>query len=160
MGDGCMLRAYVMMGGMMGRGMMGGRGGMMGYGGMSSMMSSMMARGMMGGRGGMMGGDMAGMMGGMGGVAEKKGTDQRNVDRAKEREEAEKAIEQIKGSDLFDRYFNIIQLTVYGQARFYNKPPEEAEAPESPGDASAAEAGAEPAKAEPAKAAPAEAPKS
>jgi hypothetical protein len=97
-------------------------------------------------------GDMAGMMGGyggmgMGGAVEKKGTDQRSVDRAKERAEAEKAIEQVKGTELFDRYFNIVELTVYGRARFYNKPPEE-EATESAGDAEHAEAGAETPKAE------------
>jgi hypothetical protein len=93
----------------------------------------------------MMGGMMGGM--GMGGAVEKKGTDQRNVDKAKEREEAEKAIEQVKGTELFDRYFNIIELTVYGRARFYNKPPEE-EATESAGDAAPAEAGAEAPKAQ------------
>ncbi|APW63465.1 hypothetical protein [Paludisphaera borealis] len=153
-----------MMGSMMGRGGM--RSGPMGYGGMSSMMSSMMARGggMRGGPGGdSMGGMssmMSSMMGGAGGaaVAEKKGTDQRSVDRAKERQEAEKAIESIKGTSLFDPYFNILELTVYGRARFYNQPPADIEAPASPGDADAptTATGDEPAKGEAAKA---EAPK-
>jgi len=141
-----------MMGGMM-RGY-GGRmgGGMMGYGGKASnysaMMSQMMGRGMMGGPSmGMM------MMGpGMGGGPARKGTDKRSVDRGKTRETEKKTAEAAKGPSLFDPYFNIVELKVYGQARFYNPPPEEPATEPSPGDAAAALAPDEAAKAEAAKA--------
>ena len=130
----------MMGGGMMGRDMMMG-GGAMGYGGMNSMMmNNMMMPGMMGGRGGMdMMNGMMGGMGGMGAAAQKKGEDKRSFDRAKSREEELKKIETITGKSLFDPYFNIVELTVYGQARFYNEPPPpEAAEPTSPGDAEAA----------------------
>jgi hypothetical protein len=123
-----------------GFGMMGG--GMMGYGGMyGSMMMRRMAEGGMGrgmaGYGGMMSQMMnqqyrgMGGYGGMGGMmglnqqAQRKGTDVRGVNREKQREETKKAIEEAKGPSLFDPYYDIVEVTVYGQARFFNPPPEE-----------------------------------
>jgi hypothetical protein len=124
-----------------GLGMMGGMGG---YGGMygSMMMRRMAEGGMMGrgmtGYGGMMGQMMnsqmsqyRGMMGGMGGMmganpqTQRKGTDVRGVNREKQREETKKAIEEAKGPSLFDPYYDIVEVTIYGQARFFNPPPEE-----------------------------------
>ncbi|AMV37655.1 hypothetical protein [Planctomyces sp. SH-PL62] len=146
---------YGMMGmmGMMGGpgGMMGGRG-RMGYGGMMS--------GRMGGMGGMPGmeGGMMGMMGpggmmggGMGMAPTRQGVDKRGENRAEKRKEAEKALESTKPVLNFDPYFNIVEVTVYGQARFYNEPTPEAVDAESPGatDADAADpAAAEEPKAE------------
>ncbi len=137
-----------MMGGMMGsmgmgrmmRGMMGG-----GYGGMASqmrnqMMSSQMS--MMGGmRMGMQGMGMGGM-GGMGGAgrAEHKKVDVSNVNRKEEREKKAKELEEKKGPTLFDPYFNIVQVTVYGQARFFDAPPIAPPAEPSLGDAAASPA--------------------
>jgi hypothetical protein len=128
-GDTTML-GYGGMTGMMG--MMGGRGGMMdmmgsmpgGGGGYEGMMA-----GMMGGRGGMgagmmPGGGYEGMMGGMGGMQDtRKGTDVRSRDRRKEREEAEKSLAKKARMSLQDPYFNVVEVSVYGQARFYNPPP-------------------------------------
>jgi len=128
-GDSTML-GYGGMTGMMGG--MGGRGGMMdmmggmpgGGGGYEGMMA-----GMMGGRGGMgagmmPGGGYEGMMGGMGGMQEtRKGTDVRSRDRRKEREEAEKSLAKKARMSLQDPYFNVVEVSVYGQARFYNPPP-------------------------------------
>ena len=134
-----------MMGGMMGyggmmRGMMmggkeGGMSGMMGYGGMMSQMMGGYSR-MMGGRMGMEMG-MSGMAGygGMGTPA-RQGTDKRGVDRAKKRDETEKAVEEAKGPSLFDPYYYVVELKVYGQARFFNPPPEEPESELSLGDES------------------------
>jgi hypothetical protein len=111
-------------------GMMGGRGGMMdmmgsmpgGGGGYEGMMA-----GMMGGRGGMgagmmPGGGYEGMMGGMGGMQDtRKGTDVRSRDRRKEREEAEKSLAKKARMSLQDPYFNVVEVSVYGQARFYGQ---------------------------------------
>ncbi len=153
-----------MMGGM-GAGMMGMRmGGMSGYGGM---MGSMMARmGQQYGMGGMGAGMMGLRMGGMGmgpAAAARKGTDVRSKNRGKERQEETKAVQTAKGPSLFDPYFDIVEIKVYGQARFYNPPPADAATQPSPGE-TAAKAGetAEPAKsdastAEAAKTAPAKA---
>ena len=130
-------------GGMMG--MMGGRrGGMLGYGGMMGEMDPTMmmpGAGMMGPGMGMMGrgrmGEMmdpsmmaGGMMGpGMGMMgATRKGVDKRGVDRAEKRKEEAKAREEAaKPTTLFDPYYNIVQVTIYGQARFFNEPTPEAE---------------------------------
>ncbi|WP_206108170.1 hypothetical protein [Paludisphaera soli] len=137
--------------GMMGMmGMMGGRGrgGMQGYGGMMS--------GMMGGRGGRMDEmGMAGMMGGMGpgmggmgamgGMNTRKGVDKRGENRAEKRKEDEKALAASRPVVNFDAYFNIVEVTVYGQARFYNDPALEPAATDSLGEAGAeAETPAEP----------------
>ena len=126
----------------MGMGMMGmGYGGMMrgmmsrGYGGMASQMAAMQSQmGRMGSMGmgpGMGMGMGMGPMGG-GGRDERKKVDVRNVDRKKERTKAEEELEKRRGPSLFDPYFNIVQVTVYGQARFYNPPPADAEAQAQP----------------------------
>jgi hypothetical protein len=165
-----------MMGGMM-RGRMGGMGMMSGYGGMMQSYGSMMAR--MGGQYG--GGPGMGMMGYGGAAAQtRKGVDKRSTKRGDVREKETKAAETAKGPSLFDPYFDIVEVKVYGQARFYNPPPPEAEVPPSlgettatapaigepaKGDAPAAKAESakdgpektEPAKAEPGKAEPANA---
>jgi hypothetical protein len=120
----------------------GGMGGMSGFGGRATEMSSMgMAMGMMGQRMGGMGGGYGGM-GAMGGAAvpERKGIDKRGVDAEKERKAREKAALDSRGPAVFDPYFNIVQVTVYGQARFFNAPPEEPAAEPSPGDTTAAAA--------------------
>jgi hypothetical protein len=126
--------------------MMGRRGGMgmSGYGGGASNYGGMMQM-MMGGRGSMMG-----MMGGGGGAAARKGTDKRSVDRGKKREDEIKAAETSKGLSLFDPFFNIVEVKIYGQARFYNSPPDEPEGEASPGQVTAETPKTEPA-AEPAK---------
>ncbi|MFM7132586.1 MAG: hypothetical protein ACKO0V_24855, partial [bacterium] len=137
-----------MMGGRggMGMGMMDMMGGMPGGGGGYEGMMGM--PGMGGGRGGMgagmmPGGGYEGMMGGMGGMQEaRKGTDVRSRDRRKEREEAEKSIAKKARMSLQDPYYNVVEVSVYGQARFYNPPPP----PEAaPSDGSAAEGAEKPA---------------
>jgi hypothetical protein len=156
-----------MMGGMM-RGAMGGRmggeGSMSGYGGMMSGYGSMMSRMMSGSRGAMSG---MGMGMGMGPAApSRQGTDKRTTDRGKVRKEETKAVETAKNPSLFDPYFDIVEVKVYGQARFYNPPPADAETEPSLGDTAAKAASdnepakgdattAEPAKTEPAKTQPA-----
>ena len=111
--------------GMMGGGRRGGMGGMgmggmVGMGGMASQMANMMSQqGMRGG--GMAGAGMPGA-GGMG-SAKSKGKDVRSKDRGDEREAKTKAINEAKGPTLFDMYFDIVEVKVYGQARFYNAPP-------------------------------------
>jgi hypothetical protein len=155
-----------MMGGMMGRrGMMGFGGEASGVAGMMSQnYASMMSQNMS--RMGSMGMGMGNMSMGMGGGAdEKKGIDKRSTDRAKIRKEAIKKVEESKGVSHFDPYYNIVEVKVYGQARFYNAPPAEAPAESSPGEvapeapkAEAQTKSAEPAKAqEPAKTEPAKA---
>jgi hypothetical protein len=116
-----------MMGYMMGS-MMGGRRGMTGYGGMMGDMQSQMR----------MQSQMMGSMGRMGmpGAAaspERKGKDNRAVDRSKKRKDEEAKVNEAKGPSLFDPYFDIVEVTVYGQARFFNPPPAEAAAEPSPG---------------------------
>lgn len=133
-----------------------------GYGMMPGMMPGM--EGMMGGRGGygsdMMGPGSAGMMpGGMegmgyGGMAPtvRQGKSIRDVDKAKQRA---KAIADAKKKKVekkaVDPYYNVIEVTVYGQARFYNAPP-----PPAGPEPSASES--TPAAEEAAPAAPADAP--
>jgi hypothetical protein len=130
-----------MMGGGMAEMMMRSRGGemagmgrgMMGFGGMMGMMQGQMS--MSARAGGNY--NMAGMgmgMAGMGATAARKGTDVRNVDTKKARKEKEKAIEQSKGVTLFDPHFDIVQVTVYGQARFFNPPTGEEPAQPSLGE--------------------------
>jgi hypothetical protein len=145
----------MMMGGMM-RGMRMGMGEGMGsgYGGMMSGMGNYMSQMMSGMRGAGMGrmGEMGGMMSGAGGPT-RQGTNKRDQDRSKKRAEETKAVEKAKGPSLFDPHYDILELKIYGQARFYNPPPADAEteAAPSPGEAAAAKA-EEPEKAEPAKA--------
>ncbi len=67
-------------------------------------------------------------MGGMRGfgppTSTPKGTDLRGTNRKERREEEEKAMENAKsGPSLFDPYYNIVEVRIYGQARFYNPPP-------------------------------------
>jgi hypothetical protein len=134
-------------GGMMpGGGMMSMRRGMAGYGGMMGAMQGQMMMQMRGAmtsqmssmarRGEMMGG--MGPMGGMGAGTERKGKDVRSEKRAEKRKENEEALKKSTGPTLFDPYFDIVQVTVYGQARFFNAPPEEPAAEPSPGEATAA----------------------
>jgi len=126
-GSGGMMSGMSSMMGMMG--MMGGPG--MGMGGdMESYMEMMGAMG--GGRPGMMSGMMPGMgmggmmMGGMGnqGTAVSKGTDIRSIDQKKERQKREEEAKKKTTISVFDPYYDIVQVSVYGQARFYNKPPD------------------------------------
>ena len=56
------------------------------------------------------------------------GTNLRSSERKKAREETLKKMENSKsGPTLFDPYYNIVEVKIYGQARFYNPPPEETE---------------------------------
>ena len=117
---------------------------MLGYGGNTGMMGMMggMGRGGRGGMGGMMEGMEGGMGMGMGGAGDpKKGVDVRSKDRRKEREAAEKNLANRARFSLQDPYYNVVEVSVYGQARFYVPPPPP-EAVASEGDA-AAEAPAE-----------------
>jgi hypothetical protein len=128
-------------------GMRGGRGmrsGMMGrrdemeggqfggnFGGRGAMM--MRGRGMSEGRG----------FGGQGTQPDRQGTDRRALDPKKKREALNKMMEERQaGPSLFDPYFNIVEVKIYGQARFYNPPPSETEEEPSPGDPGAAPADA------------------
>jgi len=105
------------------------------------------------------------MMGMGGGAPSRQGTDKRSVNREEKRKEAIKSVEDAKGPSLFDPYFNIVEVKVYGQARFYNSPPEEPEAEpslgETAGDASKPEPGKDDAAADASKGEPSkvEAPK-
>ncbi len=137
-------------GGRMGMGM--NMGGMVGMGGMASQMQQMQAmqasnERMMGGMANMAGFGAGGGSGPTGKA--KKGADNRTKDRAKTREEKEKAIASTKGPVYTDAYFDLVQVKVYGQARFFNAPPVEA-APE-PSTSQAATGGASPAADEAAK---------
>jgi hypothetical protein len=131
-------------------GMMGEMGGMMGGNQAAGMMAGMMRMRGMSGFGGMMGGSqmqsqMQGMgrMGGMFGMGaaadRKKGTDVRKQNRAEDRKKQEEQASKAKGPSFFDPYFDIVQVTVYGQARFFLPPPplDPTEQP-SPGDTAAA----------------------
>ena len=125
--------------GMGGMGMMGGYGGgrnaMMGGGGGRSMAEMMGGRSQMGRQGGggasqpgMEGSNMAAMMGGMRGMMntpKKSGTDLRSgVNKAEERKKQAKDAAKAKAAPKksVDQYYNVIEVTVYGQARFYNTP--------------------------------------
>ena len=44
-------------------------------------------------------------------------------DRAKDRKKQEEAASKAKGPSFFDPYFDIVEVTVYGQARFFKPPP-------------------------------------
>ena len=114
-------------------------GGQAGYGGMMSQMNQQMRMqmsrfSMSGGRGGM-GGGYPGMATD---TSKRKGTDVRNVKREEARKTAEKAVEEKKGPTLFDPYFEIVEVTVYGRARIYNAPPEAPAAESSLGETPAA----------------------
>ena len=140
------------MGGMMG---MMGRGSMSGFGG--NYMRGM--SGMTGGGGGMQESMMKGMGGGgmMGGAAtpQRKGVDVRTKDRAKDAAAAVKAVKSAATSSTQDPYFYIVEVKIYGQARFFNPPPVEAppepsqSEAEKPADTAAAADPEAPKKAEP-----------
>jgi hypothetical protein len=151
--------------------MMGGPGmDMEGPGGRNAAMMNMMNRGGPGMPGG--GRNMMEMMSGYGPMsggnqapAPKKGTDIRSKDMAKERkDQAKKEANAAKNAtkSKVDLYFNIIEVTVYGQARFYNAPPAPPQEQPSTSQAAAPTAPAETPKAEvpAAEAAKTEAPKS
>ena len=126
-----------MMGSMMGTMMS--RRGMTGYGGMMGQMQNQMMQmrqSMMMSMGGGMG---MGAMGAAAGTA-RKGQDNRSNDRVKKRKEEETKVNEAKGPSLFDPYFDIVEVTVYGQARFFKAPPVEATPEPSPGATPAAAA--------------------
>ncbi len=134
-----------MMGGSMMAPMMGK--GRTGYGGMMAQMQGQMMQqrqSMMAGQMGAMGRMGMGMMGGGAASAARKGQDNRGVDRSKKRQEEEKKVSEAKGPSLFDPYFDIVEVTVYGQARFFRPPPVEAAVEPSPGATPAAAATAPP----------------
>jgi hypothetical protein len=147
--------------GMMGMGRMGGGryvpfGGQQRFGSMMDI-EDRMGMGMMmpGGRGMM-------MPGGYGRGGRAGGRDVRGMNPAEKRKAEEEAMKKALENPppLHDQYFNIVQVTVYGQARFYNAPPPDeapAEGTTSPGQpatppaegaAAGTEPGAAPAKAE------------
>jgi hypothetical protein len=126
MGDGGEMGMRMSMSSMPGRGARG----MAGMGGMASRMGMQMgAMGRMGSAGPMGSGATSGA---------RKGIDNRTIKRADERKKAEEAISKTKGPSLFDPYFDIVQVTVYGQARFFNPPPEMPAVEPSPGETAAA----------------------
>ncbi|MGO9599407.1 MAG: hypothetical protein ACLP7Q_15565 [Isosphaeraceae bacterium] len=88
--------------------------GMSGYAGMMSRMRS--------------GGSPRGTTG-MGGAAasSRQGTNKRDRDRGKQREEEAKSVESAKGPSLFDPHYNVVVVRIYGQARLYKSPPADAE---------------------------------
>ena len=134
--------------GMGSMGSMGGMSGMMrgmmtsqGYGGMASQMRSRMMGGGMGmGMGNRSMGMGTGGMSGNNAADQRKKVDTSNINRKEEREKKDKAVEEQKGPSLFDPYFNIVEVKVYGQARFYLPPTAEAAEPSSPGDVAASPA--------------------
>jgi hypothetical protein len=105
--------------------------GMSGFGGMASQMGSMDRMSRMG-PGAAMG------MGVAASTTARKGTDNRTKNRADERKKETEAVSKSTGPSLFDPYFDIVEVTVYGQARFYNPPPEIPAVEPSPGDTAAA----------------------
>ncbi len=105
-----------------------GRSRMTGFGGMAMAMQGQRGsmRGMPGSAG--MPGMSEMMMGGGGtgrAATSAKAVDKRGVDRAEARKkiEAEEKLAR-PSSVIHDPYYNIVEVTVYGQARFYNPPPE------------------------------------
>ncbi len=157
-GDTAMNGMRGMEGGMMGLGR--GYGGAMGGYPPGMMMNSaaMANEGgkMMGGGGypGMM--NMPGMMGGGATAKAKTGIDNRSKEAKKKRDDQAKAYrDRARASDM---YYDVVEVTVYGQARFYNPPPAPAAAePSASTEQPAAADAAKPADADPAK--PADAPK-
>lgn len=119
----------------------------------SRMMMMRGGRGEMGGMNmpgpGMMPGMYGPMMGrgDMGGASTKKGTDVRSENKRKEREEREKKRKALGRA--IDTYYDIVEVTIYGQARFYNPPP--APPPAEAAVASPGEAAPDAAKADEAK---------
>jgi hypothetical protein len=91
------------------------------------------------------GGGMEGMMmnmpgagrGGASAAVSKSGTDARGVNKAADRKKAEKEAAKKKEASKvkLDQYYNIVELIVYGQARFYNPPPAPTPTAETPSTA-------------------------
>ncbi len=128
-GSGSMMGMMGMMPGMMGR-----RGGVTAFGGNSAMMN-MYNAGSMRPPGGAMG------YGASSSTTTKSGVDKRGTDKRKVRKEGASESEKVKNThSTQDPYFNVVEVTVYGQARFYNPPP-----PEPPAEPSVAAEGAAPA---------------
>src|SRR5262249_20771214 len=91
---------------------------MFGYGEMAMMMRpSMMGVTTFGGNPGMMMMPQYGAM--MGGADAKKGIDKRSVDRRKSKKEELDKLKKVGPAALHDPYYTVVELTVYGQARFY-----------------------------------------
>src|SRR3954467_10695764 len=78
--------------------------------------------------GGMSGSGYPGAGGGM--APQRSGIDKRSVDRAKQRKAEELAVKSGATPTIPDPYFNIVEVTIYGQARFYNPSPPPEPAPE------------------------------
>lgn len=119
-----------------------------GYRGGMGQMGEMMFNSQMGmnyGRGRMGAGEMSAMggqmyggggYGGYGGATTttRTGKSRREHDVAKEKEEKQKARKTVEVK-IHDPYYNIIEVTIWGQARFYNTPPAETPAEsQSPGE--------------------------
>ena len=101
---------------------------MVGMGGMANQMEQHDGAAGDAASGGMGGGRM-GMAGGMGQrrAAKKKGEGRARARTAgTNARQGQKAIDEAKGPTLFDLYFDIVQVKVYGQARFFNAPPADA----------------------------------
>jgi len=147
--------------GMMGMGRGANMGGMVGMGGMAQQQMMQQMQQQMQSQRSMMGG-MSNMasMGGMGAAAqpENKGKSMKGVDTAKKRLDKEKAAREAKGPTLVDPYFNIVEVRIYGQARFFEPPPAAPAVEPSPGEVAGAAAAGGPTSAPASKeAAPAEA---
>jgi len=125
----------------MGSAGLGSGGGVMGmYGGQAMMgMEEYQAAGRMGG------GDMASMMQGRMGMGNYGNRSSTRNQRTKVKRDPnartdadDQDVEEPEKVAIFDPYYNVVELQVYVQARFYYPPPPREEQPESPGDASAA----------------------
>jgi hypothetical protein len=79
------------------------------------------------------------MNGGGGATTQRKGRDLRSIDKRSEQEEKKKQDEEAAKVTIHDPYYNLVLVTVYGQARFYNAPPVEAQAQPSTSEATAAD---------------------
>lgn len=129
--------------------------------GMSGGLTDSMMRGVYGGRGGMqhdgLPGSGLGYMGGVGQPSAKKGVDIRQKAIEAEKTKKTKKDETKKektGTEatISDPYFNIVELHIYGQAKFYNPPPPDQPETETDSDAKAAmSTGTEATKGEPSK---------
>ncbi len=122
-----------------GQGPVGGGGGMGGVGGMSGMAMRGAKGGFMRGGGDEVTGPGSGRSGGPqpssvgpGGVGSGNATKnanriaaKKNQDPKREREERLKKAEEAAPTLVFDPYFNVVQLEIYGQARLFNRPKDE-----------------------------------
>jgi hypothetical protein len=83
---------------------------------------------------------MPGMGGGGAVLPARKGVDTRSQDARKKFKEAVKTAKSVTAPSLHDPYYNIVEVKVYGQARFFSPPP--APAPAEPSQAAPADAAA------------------